>query len=170
MDVIKTTIEGLRGRVHLQSTAGKGSSVVLTVPLTMAFLDAMVVKDAGYLYALPIEKVREVFKTAEQQVCTSAADGRVMLRVRERLVPVLRLGQFYGGPPVNPDTLAGMVVVVVQSANGPLGLPVDALLGNQPVMLKPLRGVISNVRAAAGCGMLRSGDVALTLDCERLHA
>ncbi|HEY6882350.1 MAG TPA: chemotaxis protein CheA [Polyangiales bacterium] len=171
MDVIRTSVEALRGRVRLSSVEGKGSSVKLTVPLTMAFLDAMVVRDQGLLYAIPIEKVCEVFKTQAHQVCSSPADGRVMLRVRDQLVPLLRLREFYGqADTLTTRELLETIVVVVQTAEGQLALPVDALLGNQPVMLKPMRGVISRVRAAAGCGMLRSGDVALTLDCERLHA
>jgi len=169
MDVIKTAIESMRGRVRLRSTEGKGSTLSVTVPLTMAFLDAMVVREAGNLYALPIEKVLEVFMAEAAQVCVSTADGQSQLRVRDRLIPLLWLSQYYGGPQPAADAVAGRVVVVVQTANGALGIPVDALLGDQPVMLKPLRGVIANVRAAAGCGMLRSGDVALTLDCERLH-
>jgi two-component system chemotaxis sensor kinase CheA len=87
--------------------------------------------------------------------------------VRDSLVPVLWLSQYYGDD--DSERLHDRVVVVVQTSRGEVALPVDELLGNQQVMLKPLRGVLRDVRAAAGSGMLRSGDVALTLDCERLH-
>lgn len=169
MDVIKTTIEGLRGRVHLRTTAGRGSSVTMSVPLTLAFVESMVVQQRGRLFALPIEKVFEVFLADGRNVAHSAADGRTLLRVRGSLVPVLWLHRFYGES-MQDESVGGRVVVVVQTAHGSLALPVDMLLGNQQVMLKPLHGPLSSVRAAAGCGMLRSGDVALALDCERLHA
>jgi two-component system chemotaxis sensor kinase CheA len=168
MDVIKTSIERLRGRVRMHSEAGKGSSVSLTVPLTLAFLDAMVVRDGEHLYAIPIEKVQEVFTTREGQLCPSSAEGRTGLRVRDEVVPVLRLADYYAQRPLSATLPVGTVVVVVQSLRGPLAIGVDALHGNQPVMLKPLAGLVSQVRAAVGCAMLRSGDVALTLDCDQL--
>ncbi len=169
MDVLKTTIEGLRGRVHIESKEGRGSAVHMTVPLTLAFVEAMVVRARERLFALPIEKVSEVFKVERQQLSRNSADESTTLRVRDRLIPLLWLHRFYGEPANDRDEqVEGKVVVVVQNSRGSVALPVDALLGNQPVMLKPMRGPLANVRAAAGCGMLRSGDVALALDCERL--
>ena len=169
MDVIKTTIEGLRGRVQLESKEGRGSSLNMTVPLTLAFVEAMVVRERERLFALPIEKVSEVFKTERGQLSRSSAEDDTTIRVRNSLIPVLWLHRFYGEQGPHDEHVEGKVVVVVQNSRGSVALPVDALLGNQPVMLKPLRGVLSHVRAAAGCGMLRSGEVALALDCERLH-
>jgi|GEM_PF-746436 len=181
MDVIRTTIEGLRGRVGITTTKGRGSRTTMTVPLTLAFVDAMVVSQAERLFALPIERVFEVFKADAHPLVESAADGRTLIRVRDELYPLLWLDRFYGAPagapPVvdtdgDPDAACvdGRVIVVVQSSQGGVALPVDSLLGNQQIMLKPLKGLLSNVRAAAGCGMLRSGDVALALDCEQLYA
>ncbi|MET0390709.1 MAG: chemotaxis protein CheA [Polyangiales bacterium] len=170
MDLVKTAVEAQRGHIQLASTEGHGTLISLTLPLTLAFLDAMVVRDKDQLYAVPIEKVREVFTTRENQVCAASAEGKTMLRVRDELVPLLRLGDYYARTPTGTELSSGSLVVVVQTQRGQLAIPVDALLGNQPVMLKPLKGVIASVRAAAGCGMLRSGDVALTLDCDQLHA
>ncbi|MET0342840.1 MAG: chemotaxis protein CheA [Polyangiales bacterium] len=168
MDVLKTTIEGLRGRVQIESKEGRGSTIHMTVPLTLAFVEAMVVRARERLFALPIEKVSEVFKVERAQLSRNSADASTTLRVRNRLIPLLWLHRFYGERASDDDQVEGKVVVVVQNSRGSVALPVDALLGNQPVMLKPMRGPLANVRAAAGCGMLRSGDVALALDCERL--
>jgi two-component system, chemotaxis family, sensor kinase CheA len=170
MDVLRTSIEELRGRVRIDSVHGKGSSLEITLPLTLAFVESMVVRERERLFAVPIEKVLEVFKAREEQLSSSSADGRTLIRLRDSLIPVAWLHRFYGEPDNDQDLrIAGRVVVVVQTGRGQLAIPVDRLLGNQPVMLKPLTGVLSNIRAAAGCGMLRSGDVALALDCERLH-
>jgi len=168
MDVVKTSIEGLRGRVSLESTPGRGTSITMSVPLTLAFVEAMVVRERERLYAVPIERVFEVFRAAASQVSHNLADGQSVVRVRDKLVPVLWLHRYYGEGPAD-ETLEGRVVVVVQTSQGDLALPVDALLGNQQVMLKPLKGALSKMRAAAGYGMLRSGDVAVTLDCEQLR-
>jgi two-component system chemotaxis sensor kinase CheA len=170
MDVIKTAIERLRGRVKLRSTPGHGARLSITVPLTLAFVDAMVVTHNGHLFALPIERVLEVFKAGAAQVARSTADGVSLLRVRDRLVPVLWLHQFFGQAAGADTRVEDRIVVVVQTSTGGVALPVDRLLGHQQIMLKPLRGLLGGVRAAAGYGMLRSGDVCLALDCERLHA
>ena len=169
MDVIKTTIEGLRGRVHIRSTAGRGSGITMRVPLTLAFVEAMVVRERDRLFALPIERVFQVFKAEVGQVSRNSADGQTLVRVHDKLLPVLWLHRYYGEVGERDETLEGRIVVVVQTSQGGVALPVDTLLGNQQVMLKPLKGALAGVRAAAGCGMLRSGDVALTLDCEQLH-
>jgi two-component system, chemotaxis family, sensor kinase CheA len=169
MDVLKTTVEGLRGRVVLKSVSGQGSRVSLNMPLTLAFVEAMVVRDGDRLFALPIEKVFEVSKVAASHMVTNSADRQVMIRVRDTCIPVLWLGDFWGEKRDASD-LEGRLVVVVQTSRGALALPVDELIGNQQVMLKPLHGPLSEIRAAAGCGMLRTGDVAIALDCDRLYA
>lgn len=169
MDVIKTAIEGLRGRVQLESTEGQGSCFQMALPLTLAFVDAMVVRERDRLFALPIEKVVEVFQADAGQIARNDADGQTLIQVRDRLLPVLWLHRYYGEPAREDERIEGRVIVAVQTSRGGLALPVDRLLGNQPLMLKPLKGVLAGVRAAAGCGMLRTGDVALALDCERLH-
>jgi len=170
MDVVKTTIEGLRGRVSVRSTPARGSQFTLTMPLTLAFVEAMVVTERERLFALPVERVFEVFQAKSQHIWRSSAEGVVRLRVRDSLIPVVWLHRFWEEQGEFDETLENRLVVVVRTSQGALALPVDRLLGNQQVMLKPLRGPLSRIRAAAGCGMLRSGDVAVTLDCERLGA
>jgi two-component system chemotaxis sensor kinase CheA len=169
MDVLKTTVEALRGRVGLTSTAGQGSRVAATMPLTLAFVEAMVVRENDRLFALPIEKVFEVSKVDFRNVVESSATRQTMLRVRDTCVPVLWLHTYWDEPQRAPKELDGRVVVLVQTSRGAVAIPVDELIGNQQVMLKPLRGTLSGIRAAAGCGMLRTGDVAIALDCDRLH-
>jgi two-component system chemotaxis sensor kinase CheA len=169
MDVVRTIIAGLRGRTALRSVQGKGTHLTMTMPLTLAFVEAMVVRESDRLFALPIEKVFEVFKVEAARVAQNSADGQVLVRVRNNLVPVLWLHRFWGEASPALESLDGRILVVVQTSRGEYALPVDALLGNQQVMLKPLRGPLAGIRAAAGCGMLRTGDVALALDCEQLH-
>lgn len=170
MDVLKTTIEGLRGRVRLVSTPGLGSCIKMTMPLTLAFVEAMVVREQDRLFALPIEKVFEVSRISQKDIVSRSVDGRTMLRVHDACVPVLWLHRYWAESKHASESLDDRIVVVVQTSRGPLAIPVDDLIGNQQVMLKPLKGVLSGIRAAAGCGMLRTGDVAVALDCEQLHA
>ena len=177
MDVVKTSIEEMRGTIDLHSEPGKGSTFVIRVPLTLAFIEAMVVKEGRWLFIVPIEKVCEVLKVQEEDVSSNSADGQALIRIREDFVPVCWLDNFFGDRQSQPravhhphEELPGRVVVVVQGADGKLALPVDELRGNQRVMLKPLTGILAGVGASAGCGMLPSGDVAVALDCECLCA
>jgi two-component system chemotaxis sensor kinase CheA len=169
MDVVKTTIESLRGRVQLSSKPGEGTHLTMIVPLTLAFLDAMVVRSDEHLFVLPIEKIFEVFKVQPSGIAKASADDALMVKVRGQLVPVLWLHHYYGERS-QAERLDERILIVVQTSRGKLALPVDEILGNHQVMLKPLRGILSGVRAAAGCGMLSTGDVAIALDCEQLRA
>jgi two-component system, chemotaxis family, sensor kinase CheA len=169
MDVVKTAIEALRGRVRICSETGKGSTIDMVLPLTMAFVDAMVLRDKGKLFAVPLAQVSEVFSLDLSRVSHNAADSESSILVRDRMVPMMCLSQVFRDRSAGEERV-GKVVVVVRNSRGDLAIPVDEIVGNQPVMLKPIRGVVAGVRAAAGYGMLRTGDVALTLDCERLHA
>lgn len=170
MDVVKTTVEALRGRVAIRSTPGQGTLVRMTLPLTLAFVEALVVRKDARLLALPIEKVLEVSKLDGSRILPSAASGSTLIRVQDQCVPVLWLHRYWGEPAPENGELAGQVIVVVQTSRGALALPVDQIVGNQQVMLKPMRGLLAGIRAVAGCGMLRTGDVAVALDCEQLAA
>ncbi len=166
MDVVKTTIQEMRGRIEIKSRAGEGATILLRIPLTLAFLDAMVVRQNGRLYAIPIDVVSEAFKVRESQVTSSSVDGSEVIRVRDVLIPVLRLEDFYGET-VDHKPLTGEVVVLVRTSRGELAFPVDEIVSQQQVTMKPLQGQLKQIRAGAGCAMLGSGDVAIALDCEQ---
>lgn len=170
MDVLKTTVEAMRGRVELKSAEGQGTRFALKMPLTLAFVEAMVVRERDRLFAIPIERVCEVSKIQASELLTNAADGEMLLHRRDLVVPILWLHTFWNEAREAAPDLADRLMVLVQSGAKVLALPVDEILGNQQVMLKPLQGALRGIRAAAGCGMLRGGEVAIALDCDRLHA
>lgn len=170
MDVLKSTVESMRGRVRLHSSPGKGSRIAISLPLTLAFVEAMVVRDKERLFALPIEKVFEVSRLTRARIVRGAAGAHTLVRVRDACVPVCWLQDFWSEEGPSPRLDDDGIVVIVQTTHGPLALPVDELVGNQQVMLKPLRGPLARIRGAAACGMLRTGDIAVALDCEQLHA
>jgi two-component system chemotaxis sensor kinase CheA len=135
--------------------------------LTLAFLDSMVVRLQDCLYAIPVDVISEVIKPGAEQVSHTSADDGDVVRVRDELTPVCRLRRFYDELSEEPP-LDEQVLVVVQTSGGMLGVPVDEIVGQQQVTMKPLKGQAESIRAGAGYALLGSGEVAISLDCERL--
>lgn len=169
MDVLNTTMKDLRGRIAVDSEEGKGTTVSLHIPVSLAFLDSIILRLANQLYCVPVEDIAEIAKPASADlVAVSAEDGTEMLRLRDRFIPVCRLEKFYGGIRDDLPALNDMVSIVFETANGTIAVPVDEVLDRQQVVMKPLAGALANVRASWGCALLSSGEVAMVLDCERL--
>jgi two-component system chemotaxis sensor kinase CheA len=94
-----------------------------------------------------------------------------MFRLRGNYIPICRLDRFYGDPSnAMQSTHPDPVLVVFNTSSGSIAVPVDEILDRQQVVMKPLVGRLSKVRASWGCALLGTGDVALVLDCERLGA
>lgn len=167
LDVVQAAIRSLQGRVVVESSPGEGTCITLCIPLTLAFLDSMVVRLQDRLYAIPIDVINEVIKPHAGQVAHASADHSELIRVRDELVPVCRLQRFYEETG-EKRPLVEQIVVAVQTTKGMLGVPVDEILGQQQVTMKPLQGQIQDIRAGAGYALLSSGEVAIALDCERL--
>ncbi len=167
MDVVRATIQTLRGRIEIDSTPGRGTKIGLHIPLTLAFLDSLVVRAENRLYAIPIDAVGEVFKPEAAQVTHTSANNSELVRLRGELVPLYRLQELYEESNLE-HCLTEQIVVAVQTSQGLIGLPVDEIIGQQQVTMKPLNGQLKDIRAGAGYALLSSGEVSLALDCERL--
>ncbi len=168
MDVVQAVIQSLRGRISIQSRAGQGTTFTLHLPLTLAFVDSMIVRRQKWLYAIPIEAVQTVLKPELAQVAVVVEAGSELVRLQDALVPVCRLENFYAAE-ADPTPLTEQILVVVSTSGGALGLPVDEIIGQEQVTLQPLRGHLENIRGGVGCAVLSSGKVAVALDCELLN-
>jgi two-component system, chemotaxis family, sensor kinase CheA len=171
MDVLNTTMAELRGRIVVDSTQGQGTRVALHIPVSLAFLDCIIMRLGPRLFAVPIEVVSEIARPGPDDLPRLSADGgRELFRLRGQSVPVCRLERFFDGidDPPRPPNAPPQVIVVFQTASGLLAVPVDEILDRQQVVMKPLAGRLSRVRASYGCALLGTGEVALVLDCERL--
>ena len=91
-----------------------------------------------------------------------------MVRVRDVLVPICRLQQYYREPVSELAPLEKLIVVVFNTSCGRIGVPVDEMFDQQQVVMKPLQGQLEKIRGSFGCALLASGEVAIVLDCERL--
>jgi two-component system, chemotaxis family, sensor kinase CheA len=171
MDVLNTTMTALRGRILVDSQEGNGTRVALHIPVSLAFLDCIILRLAGQLFAVPIDVVSEILKPDARQLAgVSAQNGAEVYLWRDGSIPVCRLTEFFEGMDTKNHTHPSdqQVIIVFQTASGPLAIPVDEILDRQQVVMKPLTGRLAQVRASYGCALLGNGDVALVLDCERL--
>ena len=173
LDVVQTTMRSLRGRIALETQPGQGTRVTLIIPLTLAFLESMVVRSHRRLYAIPIEVVNEVFRPEAAQIVRASADGSELVHRQGAWVPIGHLPDGYDAADPAADrsaaALVGRVIVVVQTSQGAFGLPVDEIVGEQQVVMKPLPGQLRGIRGGAGCALLSSGEIAIALDVENLR-
>ena len=162
MDVVKRTIEKLKGIVEIFSTEGKGCRFVMRVPLTLAIMDGIVVRVGEERYVIPTVFIRETLRPDSKDLVTVHKRGEV-LKVRDSLLPLVRLYQHLGVTPQAMEPWEALVVVV-ENEGKQKGLMVDDLIGKQEVVIKNLGEKLKTVRGVAGATIMGDGRVGLILD------
>lgn len=163
MDVVKRTIEGLRGSIDIATVPGAGTTVTLHLPLTLAIIDSMLVRVGDGRYSIPLSAVQECVELPLDAVASGS--GRNFLNIRGTLVPFLRLGElFRTTAPPDPH----QKVVIVSSGDLRVGLVVDQILGNSQTVIKSLSKLHSRLETFSGASILGDGTVALILDVAHL--
>ena len=160
MDVVRSNIRQLGGNVQLESHLGRGTRVTIRLPLTLAILDGMTVSVGNETLVLPLTHVREALQPEPGDVRTIKGEGR-MLKVRDEYLPLLSLGETYGYGRAGTDA---PVAVVVEGDGRRLAVEVDALLGQQQVVVKSLERNYRRVEGISGATILGDGRVALIVD------
>jgi two-component system chemotaxis sensor kinase CheA len=163
MDVVKRTIEGLRGTIDLSTRPGEGTTLTLRLPLTLAIIDGMLVRVGDGRYTIPLAAVEECVELPLEAVANSR--GRNFLDIRGDLVPFVRLRETFNTPG-EPDS--HQKVVIVSSGDGRVGLVVDQIIGNNQTVIKQLSKLHSTLKAFSGATILGDGSVALILDTVHL--
>jgi len=168
MDVVRRGIEGIRGKVEVASIEGRGTTFTLSVPLTLAIIEGLIVGVGDQRYIVPTLSVRESFRLTANALTTVQGRGE-MVEVRGRLTPILRLGGFLGvAGTAAPAAAPEGIVVVVESGQDCRCLVVDDLLGKQEVVIKSLGDMFRGRTAFAGAAILGDGRVGLILDINAL--
>tara|TARA_R110002124_G_scaffold85148_3_gene221093 strand:+ start:5105 stop:7132 length:2028 start_codon:yes stop_codon:yes gene_type:complete len=165
MDVVKRTIDGLRGSIDVTTTAGQGSTMTLRLPLTLAIIDGMLIRVGNGRYTIPLSAVEECVELPDG--LEANARGRNFLDIRGSLVPFLRLREVFGT--TAPPELY-QKVVIVSSGEGRVGLVVDQIIGNNQTVIKQLSKLHSSIKSFSGATILGDGAVALILDTAHLVA
>ena len=164
MDVVRTVLDRLKGTVHISSSLGKGTSIQLRVPLTLASIQTLLFRVGGRLFAVPLSSVIEISRVNEQEI--TRVDQREVLRLREQILTLVRLS---GLSRIHAVDAAGekkkkSFVIVIGVAEKRFGLVVDSLVGEEELVIKALPGDIVASDLVSGASILGDGTVVLILN------
>ncbi len=165
LDVVKTNIAKLGGVVDITSDVGIGTKMTITLPITLAIINVLLVDIGGRPFAIPLASVEEAMALDEAHV--RAIESREVLTVRGASLPICRLERLFGMQP-RGHAKGRAFVVIAQVADRRLGLVVDDLVGQRDIVIKPLGKSLSRTRGFAGATELGDQRVALVLDVAAL--
>jgi two-component system chemotaxis sensor kinase CheA len=163
MDVVKRSIDGLRGSIDITSRRGAGTVITLKLPLTLAIVDGLLVEVRDGRYVLPLSTVEECVELTREDVARS--HGRHITLVRGEIVPYIRLRERFdieGNPPEVEQ------IVITESAGGKVGLVVDRVIGEHQTVIKNIGRIFRDVDELSGATILGDGTVALIIDVPKL--
>jgi two-component system, chemotaxis family, sensor kinase CheA len=166
MDVVKTNIAKLGGVVDLSSQVGKGTTVSVTLPITLAIISALLVRVAGQTYAMPLANVQEALMLDPRAIRT--VEGREVMTLRGGTLPLCRIKELFRIDDLSESRSARQYVVVSQLGTRRLGMVVDHLLGQQDIVIKALGKSLTHVRGFVGATDLGDQSVTLVLDTAQI--
>ncbi|MCI5222071.1 MAG: chemotaxis protein CheA [Candidatus Electrothrix sp. AR4] len=165
MDVVKKNIEKLNGTVEIDSESGKGTQLRIKIPLTMAIIQALMVRVGKEKFTIPLTTVEETLRVFRDEI--SEIEGIDVIHLRETTMPIFRLSRIYNIDRQTQDN-EKMFVVVVSTGTQELGLVVDELLGQEEVVIKPLADYLRVESGFGGATILGDGGISLILDIPEL--
>jgi two-component system, chemotaxis family, sensor kinase CheA len=163
MDVVKKTIESLRGSIELDSSPGKGSTITLNLPLTLAIINGLLVSIAGAYYILPLATVEECVELTQES--SDQTHGSNLLNIRGDIVPYVRLRDYLNIEGKKPY-LEHIVITDVRGKR--IGFVVDSVIGGRQTVIKALGPAFKYMREISGATILGDGKIALILDVNEL--
>jgi two-component system chemotaxis sensor kinase CheA len=166
MDVVKKNILRLKGVFDVDSVPGEGTTFTMKMPLTLAIIQALMVRVADELYSIPLDAVIESQRIDTSELRT--VHGGEVITLRGQVVPLIRVGEFFRlGAPRDPHKV---MIVIVGLQGRQVGLVVDSFQGEQEIVIKPLSDVIGRIAGISGATILGNGSISLIIDVHSLVA
>ena len=166
MDVVRTVIEQIGGRVSLESKVGTGTTVRLDLPMTIAMSRIMVVEAGGQLFGISMDAVSETVRVTPDRISQIKNNHGFVLR--DRVVPIVSLAELMKLPERAKEAAAARLLVVMEAAGRIAAFEIDAIRDRLDVVLKPMQGLLASARGYAGTTLLGNGQVLLVLDVKEI--
>ena len=167
MDVVRTHVEGLRGRVVLSSEQGQGTTFTISVPVSLTRIRSVLLELGPEQYAVPALSVMRMVRLPRDEAYT--VEGRPMVNLGEQTLPLVSLGEMLGAPiSRQPEQADDLCVLVLSAGDRQVAFEVDDLLSERELVLKPLGAELDNTRYVSGAALLGSGAVVIVLDTNDL--
>jgi two-component system chemotaxis sensor kinase CheA len=164
LDVVRRSIEKLNGTVTVTSEKGKGTKFIIKLPLTLAIIQGLLVRVGEEIYSIPITSVIESLRIKPEEI--NFIDNYEVINVRNDVISLLRLNRLFG---IKTEEKTDYdFVVIVGTAEKKMGFMVDSLIGEEDVVIKPLRDQFTNSPGIAGASILGDGSVSLIIDVSQL--
>ncbi|MCH8927707.1 MAG: chemotaxis protein CheA [Candidatus Marinimicrobia bacterium] len=166
MDVVKTNIAKLNGMIDIQSVLGEGTKIVIKLPLTLAIIQGLLVEVNEEVYVIPLSAVLETSRVNVEDI--SYMNQREAIRLRDSILPLVRLDALFGIPKINNEEESFVYVVVVGMAEHKLGLVVSKMLGQEEVVIKSLGEELGQTPGVSGATIMGDGRVRMILEIRDL--
>lgn len=164
MDVVKKNVARLKGSFDVETQPGVGTKFTIKLPLTLAIIQALLVRVAEELYAIPLDSVIESQRVEMADVRT--VHGNEVITLRDRVVPLVRVADFFRlGGERDPEKV---MIVIVGLQGRQVGLVVDSFQGEQEIVIKPLSDVVGRIAGISGATILGNGSISLIIDVHSL--
>ena len=166
MDVVRSKIESLGGHVDVETKIDEGSVFKIKLPLTLAIIQAMLVKVQDEMYAIPLGSIDSTINITPDDIKT--VQNKEVIVLRGQIIPIARLGEVLSVPKGADNDEEDIFVVVVHVGDHKIGIVVDNLIGQQEIVIKTLGKLLSGLKMLAGATVLGDGHVAMILDVSAL--
>jgi len=159
MDVVKRQIDSLRGNISIESEADKGTKITLSLPLTLAIIEGLLVKVANHHYIIPLSLVSECIELSDKQAM--GKNDRNLIPIRGELVPFVPMREFFR---LSGERSMREQMVLVQTDDGSAGIVVDQIIGDHQAVIKSLGSIYNQAEGVSGATIMGDGSVALIID------
>lgn len=167
MDVVKTNIENLGGKVSLQSKVGIGSSFRIELPLTLAIVDGLIIESGDHKFALPLSQVQEIVQISKDNFA-SATGGGLYYKLRGNIIPVFSLADKLDLKKDRPD-LKEATAIITENKDGKFAVLIENVLYKQQVVIKELGADIKGFNGITGATILGNGKPSFIIDLKELY-